>query len=71
MAPRAMPQLGRAVTVIDLDHRVDGIVAEVHEGGRRLLVETAEGERLEFVLRGATATFTAYPGSGWPRLVFD
>lgn len=57
--------------MIDLDSRMQGVVAEVREGGRRLLVHTEEGGSIEFVLRRATARFTAEPGSAWPRLRFS
>ncbi len=50
---------------------MQGVVAEVREGGRRLLVHTEEGGSIEFVLRRATARFTAEPGSAWPRLRFS
>lgn len=66
-----LPQVGAAVTVVHLDARVGAAVTEVRDGGRRLCVQTEEGEAIEFVLRGATATFTPEAGSGWPRLVFD
>ena len=35
------------------------------------MVEAEDGSATEFTLRGATAVFTAEPGSAWPRLVFD
>ncbi len=71
MARRVLPQVGAAVIVVHLDARVGGAVTEVRDGGRRLRVRTEEGESIEFVLRGATATFTPEAGSGWPRLVFE
>ncbi len=71
MPRRVMPQVGGAVTVMHLDASIDGVVSEVLEGGRRLLVDTEDGERTEFVLRGATATFTAQAESAWPRLRFS
>jgi hypothetical protein len=51
-----------------LDHRCEAVVVEVRDGGRSVLVETLDGERLEFVLRGGAAVYTASPGSNWPRL---
>ncbi len=70
MPLRAMPRVGAPVTVVYLDARVSGIVHEVLEGGRRLIVATADGEQIEFRLRPATATFTADQRSGGARLVF-
>lgn len=67
----AVPHPGQPVTVLHLDARLAAVVAEVHDGGRRLVVEADDGARQEFVLRGATAVFTADAGSAWPRLVFD
>ena len=57
--------------MLDLDARQSATIAEVHEGGRRVVVEADDGTVTEFTLRGATAVFTAEPGSAWPRLVFD
>jgi hypothetical protein len=68
---RVLPRPGQPVTVLHLDARLAAVVLEVHEGGRRLVVEAEDGSVSEFVLRGATAVFTAEPGSAWPRLVFD
>jgi hypothetical protein len=70
MPLRAMPRVGLAVTVIYLDSRVPGVVTEVLDGGRRLMVTTVEQERIEFVLGRATASFTAGPGGSGPRLIF-
>ncbi len=71
MGRRVLPRVGAAVTILHLDARVGGAVTEVQDGGRRLRVQTEEGESTDFVLRGATSTFTPGAGSGWPRLVFD
>jgi hypothetical protein len=56
------------VTVVDLDHRAEAVVVEVRDGGRTVVVETLEGERLQFVLRAGAAVYTASPDSAWPRL---
>jgi predicted thioesterase len=64
---RVAPQVGMEVTVRHLDAEVGGEIVAIHDGGRRLVVETVEGRELEFTLRGATGVFHA-PGHG-PRLL--
>lgn len=44
------------------------LIASVHDGGRRLEVLCESGERREFVLSRATASFTAAGRSGGPGL---
>jgi hypothetical protein len=63
-----VPVVGLPATVVDLDAQTPAVVAAVWDGGRRLAVETEEGERLEFTLRGATAVYTVAADSNWPRL---
>jgi hypothetical protein len=71
MPRRLQPVPGQTVTVLDLDARRPATVLEVADGGRTLTVQSEDGDVREFTLRGATAVFTAEPGSAWPRLVFD
>jgi hypothetical protein len=71
MPLRAMPHVGRPVVVAYLDSRVDGVISEVLDDGRRILVTTHEGERIFFVLNRATAAFTAERVRSGPRLIFE
>ncbi len=71
MALRVMPRIGRSVTVVYLDSRVAGVISEVLEDGRRIIVSTDEGERISFALNRATAAFTAEAVRSGPRLIFD
>ncbi len=66
-----MPQVGRPVVVVYLDSRVGGVISEVFDDGRRIIVSTVEGERIDFVLNRATAAFTAEHVRSGPRLIFD
>jgi hypothetical protein len=59
-----------SVTVRYLAVTVPGVIAEVHEHGRTLLVR-ADGETVAFTLNPATATFTTDAGGSRARLVFD
>jgi hypothetical protein len=66
-----MPHVGRPVVVVYLDTRVGGVISEVLEEGRRIIVTTEEGERLAFALNRATAAFTAERVGSGPRLIFE
>jgi hypothetical protein len=66
-----MPHVGRRVVVVYLDCRVGGVISEVLDDGRRILVTTDEGDRLAFVLNRATAAFTAEALGSGPRLIFE
>ncbi len=44
------------------------VIVAVRDGGRRVEVSCESGERIEFVLSRATASFTAAGGSGGPGL---
>jgi hypothetical protein len=70
MRKRAMPYVGRPVTVIHLGAMVDGVVDAVGADGRELQVLTEEGETLRFVLDPATAGFTLAGGQTQARLRF-
>jgi len=59
------------VVVVYLDSRVAGVVSEVLEDGRRIVVTTEEGERIAFALNRATAAFTAEQVRSGPRLIFE
>jgi len=70
MRSRAMPYVGRRVLVVHLGSTVGGLVQEVEDEGRRLLVVTDEGEQIVFSLDRATATFTQAGGQTRARLRF-
>ncbi len=70
MPLRVMPRAGMSVSVRYLAVTVAGVIAELSDDGRTLLVR-AEGETIAFSLNPATATFTADSGGSRARLVFD
>ncbi len=70
MRSRVVPHVGSPVTVIYLGATVPGIVAQLDEDGRRLVVLTEEGESVSFVLAAATATYTTEGRQWGARLVF-
>ncbi len=70
MPLRVMPRVGMGVTVRYLAVTVAGVIDEVRDDGRTLLVR-AEGEMIAFTLNPATATFTADASGSRARLVFD
>jgi hypothetical protein len=64
MSPvRAMPVVGRGVTVRDLGWTTSGTVQHVAQDGRTIEVATETGERITFTLRPATARFAAKDGT--------
>lgn len=69
MRARAMPQIGGSVAVLYLGTTVPGVVTEIEEDGRGLLVLTDEGDTLTFALSRATGRFVDDGPSG-ARLVF-
>jgi hypothetical protein len=71
MPLRVMPHVGRPVVVVYLDSRVAGLISDVFDDGRRIIVTTDEGERIRFVLNRATAAFTAENVRSGPRLIFE
>jgi hypothetical protein len=70
MPLRVMPHVGQAVSVRYLDATAAGIVNEVHDEGRSLLVLTEEGESVRFTLSPATGTFTTGGAGFGARLIF-
>ena len=58
------------VTVRYLSATVPGVIVEIGDQGRTLLVR-ADGETIAFALNPATATFTADRAGSRARLVFD
>ena len=68
---RPIPHVGDSVTVVFLGARIDGVVTQVDDGGRRLSVWTDEGEALSFALSRATGHFHRDGEQSAPRLVFD
>ena len=54
-----MPEIGGQVVIEYLGSTVVGTVQSITDEGRRLEVETEDGQRLTFALNGATAMFTA------------
>jgi hypothetical protein len=72
MPPRRAPFVGAPVTVILLARRVPGIVEEVHDEGRRLVVLTDDGAVMSFTLSRGRAHFVEEgSGSTGARLTFD
>ena len=72
MSPRRrMPTMGAPVTIAFLDARVSGVIDEVLEDGRRLLVAASDGRRLTFVLSRATGQFVQDGEQTGARLSFD
>jgi hypothetical protein len=72
MPPRRAPFVGAPVTVILLARRVPGVVEEVREEGRRLVVLTDDGELKTFVLsRGRGHFVEERSGSTGARLTFE
>lgn len=64
---RPLPEVGLPVTVRWLARDEPAVIVAVEDAGRRVVAETAGGERMTFRLRGATGLFHA-PLDG-PRLV--
>jgi hypothetical protein len=53
-----MPRVGGAARIVHFGGGSEAaVVSAVHDGGRRLSVDSASGERLEFTLSPATAKF--------------
>jgi hypothetical protein len=71
MPLRVMPEIGGEVRIEYLGSTVAGTVQSIAAEGRRLEVETEDGQRLTFVLNGATATFTAGGLQTGARLRFE
>jgi len=55
---RHHPRAGDAVTIVYLATEVAGIVEEVADGGRSLVVQSSDGGRLTFTLNRAIGRFT-------------
>jgi hypothetical protein len=69
---RRAPFVGAPVTVVFLGRRVPGSVEEIHDGGRRLVVITDEGETIAFTLGRASGRFVEENrASGGARLIFE
>jgi len=70
LAPtRPLPRVGAAVRIVHFGgEAVDGVVVELHDGGRRLCVRDQGGELHEFALNPATAAFVALGASRGARL---
>jgi hypothetical protein len=66
-----MPTVGARVTVAFLDARVAGVIEEVRDDGRRLVVATSDGRRLTFALSRATGQFAEDGEQTGARLSFD
>ncbi len=64
-----MPRVGGAARVTHFGgSRERAVVCAVHDDGRRLSVHTESGERLDFVLSRATATFAPAGSAHGARL---
>jgi hypothetical protein len=57
MPVRRAPFVGAHVTVVFLARRVGGMVEEVFDEGRRVVVVTEDDEVITFVLSAATGNF--------------
>ncbi len=66
---RPFPRVGMRATVRYLATTVGAVVEQVEDDGRRLIVLTDDGRRVEFTLRLATGQYHA-PADG-PRLVLE
>jgi hypothetical protein len=60
-----------SVTVSLLARKVQGVVEEVHDEGRRLIVLTEDGERQQYALHRATGHFMRDGMQSGARLSFD
>ena len=57
MPLRRAPFVGARVSVVFLSRRVSGMIEEVFDGGRRVVVVTEDDEVIPFVLIAATGNF--------------
>ena len=72
MPLRREPFVGLSVTVVFLARRVRGVVEEVYDGGRRLVVVSEDGDQIAFALSPATGNFVEEGRAiGGARLIFD
>jgi hypothetical protein len=72
VALRRAPFVGAHVKVLYLARRVPGIVEEIGDDGRRLVVLTDEGELVAFTLRRGSGYFVEDgPDSSGARLRFE
>jgi hypothetical protein len=66
---RPLPQLGAAVRILHFGGgREDGVIVELSQEGRLLVVRSSSGELVEFALNPASARFVAAGPAGGPRL---
>jgi hypothetical protein len=65
-ASRPVPVVGMHALVLHLAATEPAVVEQVLDDGRRVVVMTENGERIEFSLRQATAQF--HSSVGGPRL---
>jgi hypothetical protein len=66
---RAQPVVGAAARVWHFGGEGEPVtIVEVCDGGRRVIVASADGRRQEFTLRRATAAFVAAGEPHSPRL---
>jgi hypothetical protein len=66
-----MPTAGARVTISFLGRQVGGLIDEVQDDGRRLLVATDDGERMTFALSRANGQFVHEGDQTGARLSFD
>lgn len=66
-----MPTVGAPVTVAFLDARVAGVIEELRDDARLLVVATSDGRRLTFALSRATGQFVEDGEQTGARLSFD
>jgi hypothetical protein len=67
---RTIPRIGDPVTVVFLGARLGGVVTLVDDSGRRLSVQTDDGEAHSFALSRATGNFHKDGQQSAARLVF-
>lgn len=66
---RRIPRAGARARIRHFGGQNEAVlIAAVHDGGRRVEVYSESGERLEFLLSRATASFTAAGATGGPVL---
>ena len=68
---RRKPAIGARVEVATLGSRLPGVIVEVSDDERRLVVETDAGERVVFALSRATGRFAGAGGQTGARLLFS
>lgn len=66
-----MPTLGARVVVAFIGARSPGVIEDVQDDGRRVLVALDDGTRMAFALSRATGRFVRDGDQSGARLVFE